>query len=260
MPSFIKSLEISARTFSALSTRFIIGRYGRSNLGFLWMFVEPALLCIGVMIMWSYTGGHDSPGLNVITMVFTGYMPLTLWRHVSNSGGHIYRSAKQILIHRNITYLDVFLLRATLEFISVSAATLMIFAALYAFEMIPPVYDLADMLHAWVLMGAMAFGFASILAAASEHFEVVEKFIAPMQYVTLPISGCFFLVDWMPPSAQSVLLWVPIVHAFELFRAGFVGPAIVTHASPEYAWFFAIITTAVGFRYFEFVRDRDRIE
>ena len=257
MPTeFFRALQINARTFSALSTRFIIGRYGRNDLGFLWMFVEPALLCIGVMVMWSYTGGHESHGIGLISMVFSGYMPLTLWRHVSNSGGHIYRSAKLILIHRNITYIDVFLLRAGLEFISVSAATLMIYAVLFSFEMVPPVYDLADVLHGWFLMGGMAFGIAAILAAASEHFEVVEKFIAPIQYITLPISGCFFLLDWMPSSAREVLLYVPLVHGFELFRAGFFGPSVNTYASPGYAWVFAIVTTGFGFKYFEAIRDR----
>lgn len=257
MPAeFLNSLRTNARTFSALSTRFIIGRYGRNDLGFVWMFVEPALLCIGVMLMWSYTGGHDSHGIGLLSMVFTGYMPLTLWRHVSNSGGHIYRSAKEILIHKNITYIDVLLTRVGLEFLSVSTATLMIYTALFAFEIVPPIYDLEKLLHGWFLMGGMAFGFATILAAASEHFEMVEKFVAPVQYITLPISGCFFLLDWMPSSARDILVYVPIVHAFELFRAGFFGPIVITYASPGYAWIFAVVTIGLGFKYFEVVRDR----
>lgn len=252
---FFRALQTNARTFSALSTRFIIGRYGRNDLGFLWMFVEPTLLCIGVMIMWSNTGGHESHGIGVIAIVFSGYMPLTLWRHVSNSGAHIYRSAKQILIHKNITYIDVFLLKTVLEFVSVSAATIMIYLGLLALGLISPVYDFADLLHGWFLMGGMAFGFAAILAAASEQFEFVEKFVGPIQYISLPISGCFFLLDWLPSSARDILVYVPLVHGFELFRSGFFGPSVVTYASPGYAWAFAVVTTGLGFLYFEAIRD-----
>lgn len=253
---FATALRVNARTMSALATRFIIGRYGRENMGFVWMFIEPALLCVGVMIMWSYAGGHDSHGVGLVSMVFTGYMPLTLWRHVSNSGGHIFRSAKEILIHKNVTYLDVFFTKVGMEFISVTAATLMIYAGLSTFELLPPIYDLANVLHGWFLMAAMAFGFATMLAAASEHIKVVEKFVAPIQYVTLPISGTFFLLSWMPDSARDVLVWVPLVHAFELFRSGFFGPSIVTYADPSYAWFCAIVSTGLGFKYFETIKDR----
>src|ERR1700742_2532500 len=75
--------SLATRTLIALLMREIISRYGRTNLSFLWLIVEPLILCVGVIIVWSFIR-HDSHGVPLIAFIVSGYMPLTLWRHVSS--------------------------------------------------------------------------------------------------------------------------------------------------------------------------------
>ena len=37
----------------ALMMRELSSRFGRRNIGFLWIMAEPALFCIGIIVLWS---------------------------------------------------------------------------------------------------------------------------------------------------------------------------------------------------------------
>ena len=50
--TFRQSLAIQKRVIGALLIREIITRYGRNNIGFLWLFVEPLLLTLFIVLMW----------------------------------------------------------------------------------------------------------------------------------------------------------------------------------------------------------------
>ncbi len=50
-----EALLVKSRVYEALMIRLIIVRFGRENLGFLWVVIEPMLLCVGVMGIWKIT-------------------------------------------------------------------------------------------------------------------------------------------------------------------------------------------------------------
>ncbi len=250
------SLSLQGRSMSALLVRFLITRYGRENIGFVWVILEPMILCSGVMVVWSLMKGPYDHGLKIIAIIFSGYMPLTLWRHLTNSAVFLMRASKTMVLHRNITYMDVLLSRFFLEFVGTSAAACVVYGALFLAGVLEPVHDLSLILAGWCLMAAYGVGFALIIAALSEMSEATEKFIGPFQYLMLPISGCFFMVEWLPARAQALIVNVPFVHAFEAFRAGFFGPSVLTHYSIEYGVTCALVMMALGVTMVRRVLDR----
>lgn len=254
--SFPTSLAVQSRTMSALAVRFMMTRYGRENIGFLWVILEPMILCVGVMALWALIKGGYQHGVQIIAIVFTGYMPLTLQRHLSNAGPFILRSSKGTLIHRNITYMDNLLSRLAMEFLSTTMAAFVIYVFLTLFGLLEPAYDLGLMLIGWLLMGCLAAGFGCVLAGLSELSDVFEKIIPAFTYLLLPISGCFFMVEWLPTKAQELIIWVPLVHSFEAIRAGMLGPHVVTHYSLSYGFGFAAILACMGILSINLVRDR----
>ena len=52
--SLLGSLAIQRRVISALMLREILTRYGRHNIGFLWLFIEPMMFSVGITILWTY--------------------------------------------------------------------------------------------------------------------------------------------------------------------------------------------------------------
>jgi capsular polysaccharide transport system permease protein len=65
-------------------------------------------------------------------------------------------------------------------------------------------------------------------------------------YLLFPLSGAGFMVDWLPRTAQNVLLWVPMVHGTEMIRHGFFGTMIPTYEDPLYFAMINFILTLIG--------------
>jgi capsular polysaccharide transport system permease protein len=221
----------------ALIIRDLMARYGRLNLGFVWTVLEPMILTCGVMMVWSVIKEPIIHGIPVITFVLTGYMPLTLWRHLTGPMTRILRNNSNLLYHDAVSPFGVVISRAILEFFSTSAALIIICFVATSLGIVEPIADYGTALEAWLFTAWYFGGMGLLIGAWTELWEPAEKFIPPLQYLALPISGVFFMVDWVPEYAQRLLLINPSVHCFEMFRAGFFGPAVITHYD---TWYLAV--------------------
>jgi capsular polysaccharide transport system permease protein len=54
------------------------------------------------------------------------------------------------------------------------------------------------------------------------------------------------MVDWLPKWGQEVILLNPMVHCFEVFRAGYFGSSVVTHYSYGYFSVCTFVLTFIG--------------
>ena len=88
----------------------------------------------------------------------------------------------------------------------------------------------------------------------------MERFVQPFQYLMLPLSGCFYMVDWLPTGAQELMLLNPTVHCFEVFRAGYLGDHIVTHYWVWYPFLWSLGLLALGLRALEATAARLRLD
>jgi capsular polysaccharide transport system permease protein len=253
---FWHGLRVQARCVHALIIRDMMMRYGRDNIGFLWVVFEPMILTVGVMMVWSILKPSYEHGVQIISLVLTGYMPLTLQRHMSNAGIFIFRRNAGLLYHRNITLIDTFASRMFLEFAGTTTALFVVTASLVAFGLVPPPRDLLLVSAAWILMGTYAFGLGLIFAALTEYSEVTERFIQPYQYLQIPISGTFFMVEWLPYFAQTLIWYNPTVHCYEMFRAGFFDENVRTHYTVWYPFVWAVGLISVGIWGVDKIRDK----
>ncbi|MBA8879366.1 ABC transporter permease [Phyllobacterium myrsinacearum] len=256
---FLTGLRVQARVLGALVMREMITRYGRENIGFLWLILEPMILTCGVMLMWTLLK-HEAHGLTVIGFVLSGYMPLTLWRHVSSHMVSCLRHNIPLMYHRQIGLADALIARALLEIGGTTFALVVVYTGASLAGFIEPFKDIGLILAGWLFMAWFSFGVGLILAALSEIFEVVEKFVAPLQYLMLPISGMFFMVAWLPHDAQKLALYVPTVHCYEMFRAGTFGNAVKPFYDISYLFTCCLLTTAVGLYLVEHVKKHIKFE
>jgi capsular polysaccharide transport system permease protein len=254
----IEALNTRLNVMRALIIRDLMGRYGRNHLGFIWTIIEPMILCTGVMFIWSMIRGKEEFGIPIVAFVFTGYMPLTLWRHLTGPLARILRSSSPLFYHQPIKHSDILLSRCVLEFISTSLAATLIYFVLAATHIIEPIHDPSLVLAGWILT-AWYFGAQGLLISAlTEYWEPAEKFIGPWNYLQLPVSGVFFLAESVPHYAQNLLLLNPSVHCFEMIRTGFFGPGVTTHYDPVYliAWAAGLSVVAAAVTY----HVRERVE
>jgi capsular polysaccharide transport system permease protein len=243
----------------ALIIRDLMVRFGRHHLGFVWTVLEPMILTVGVMLLWTMIHEPIIHGVPVVTFVLTGYMPLTMSRHLTNPMVRIFRANAGLLYHRPLSHAHILLARSFLEFFSATAALAVIYFVVTALGIVEPAEDPGLALAGWLLnswyFGAMGLA----IGAWTEYWEPAEKFIQPVQYLMLPLSGMFFMVDWLPDYAQKLALMNPSVHCYEMFRAGFLGDAITTHYDVPYLATCSMVMTLVGAAATYHVRERIQV-
>jgi capsular polysaccharide transport system permease protein len=250
------SLVVQMRVLRALVIRELMMRYGRGNVGFLWLVLEPMILCAGVIAVRYMIRAPEQHGISLVSLLLTGYMPLTLWRHLTNRCVHLARINVGMLYHRDVTLVDTFMTTMILEFMGCTVAFVVNYAALVAVDAIDPIADYGLVFCGWLTMGFLAMGVGTLILVLTELYEPAERFIQPLQYLILPISGYLFMVDWLPTYAQKIAWFMPLVHCFEMVRAGFFGEAVVTHYDAWYPLAFGGVCLAIYFPMIEKTRDR----
>lgn len=244
----------------ALLLRELGTRYGRSNLGFLWVIAEPLLFCFGVMLLWTAIKPPFEHGLRVIPFVVTGYMPIILVRHMITQALNCVRANGGLLYHRQITVLHMFAARLLLEFVGVTMAFVVVVLALWLFGLTDPPQDLLLLYGGWCLLAWLSAGLAMTLGALAQIAEVVERFVALFTYILVPLSGTFYMVGWLAEPFREAVLYLPFIHPVEMIRGGFFGPDVRTYFDLGYSAFWAAGLMLLGLLLLRFVRDRVEVE
>lgn len=259
MTSYLDAVKQRVRIARALVIRDMMMRFGRGNIGFAWVVLEPMILAGGVMVIWSLTMGGGKTGFGVTALVLTGYLPLTLWRNLTNGMIGIFRRTAPLLYHRVISLFDILLARQLLDTAGATLALLVLYFVLAAGGWISEVARLDLMIVGWLLMAWLACATGGIIAVATELWESADKIVQPFQYLMIPISGAFFMVEWLPPDFQRLVLINPTVHCYELFRAGFFGDQITAYYSISYVCEIAFVLTFLSVLCVEKVRPHVRL-
>ncbi|WP_416191907.1 ABC transporter permease [Neisseria sp. CCUG12390] len=244
--SFWESLAIQGRVIGALLMREIITRYGRNNIGFLWLFVEPLLMTLFIVLMWKFFRVDQYSTLNIVAFAITGYPIMMMWRNASNRAIGSISANASLLYHRNVRVLDTILARMILEIAGATIAQIAIMAVLIAIRWIEMPADIFYMLLAWILMAFFAIGLGLVICSISVNFEPFGKIWGTLSFVMMPLSGAFFFVHNLPPQVQEYALMIPMVHGTEMFRAGYFGGEAVTYENPWYIVLWNLILLLIG--------------
>ena len=241
-----KSASVQWRVIYALLMREILTRYGRHNIGFLWLFVEPMLFTTGVTILWTLAKAVHGSSLPIVAFALTGYSSVLLWRNMPARCIGAIEPNLALMYHRNVRVIDVFLARLLLEAggATISFIVLSLFY-LYIGWLEPP-EDVLTVVEGWLLLGWFGAALAMFLGSLAEKSELVERLWHPASYIMFPLSGAAFMVDALPASAQKYVLLVPMVNGVEIVREGYFGNRIHVHYDLPYLLGFCIALTVLA--------------
>ncbi|EXS68684.1 ABC transporter permease [Sphingobium sp. Ant17] len=223
------SWAIQVRVIHALMIRELITRFGRDNIGFLWIMAEPLLFAGLVGALWHFTHGATEHGINVIAFVATGYIPITLFRHGVSRSVAVFTVNQSLLYHRQIKIVDFILTRFVIEFLGGMMAYLFMAIVLMIFGQFPMPADFGLLIAGWFLYSSFCFAICLIIAPLSEMSEAMEKFIPATTYIMIPFSGLFYMLSWLTPAAREFLLLSPFVNGMEMMRKGIWGDQVTVY-------------------------------
>jgi len=244
-PSFFDALSIQCRVIGALLMRELHTRYGRDNVGYLWLVLEP--LMFGSVIALMHTGQQSHGGeINPVAFAVTGYSVFIIFRGIVNRAEGALEGNLPLLYHKMVTVLDITIARALLELAGTICAFLILLSLAIAlgFTELParPLYLAMGIFYVfWI-----SFALSMIITGGTYERHTVGRLVHPCTYFSMPISGAFLAVSWVPEPYRTYLLWVPLPHMFELVRYGQFANATMEYVDIPYATAWNVGLTLVG--------------
>lgn len=244
--TFYQSLVIQYRVLHALMMREVITRYGRDNLGVLWLVGEPMIFTLGVATLWSAAGLSHGSGIPIVAFAVTGYSSVLMWRNATGQCCVGIAQNRQLLFHRGVLMIDMFLVRIMLEVIGASGSFIVLATFFTFIGWMPFPDDLLLVLAGWFMLAWFGASLALLVGAATAFSDLVHRLWQPTAYLLFPLSGAAFMVEWLPPRLRQVVLYLPMVHGVELLRHGYFGNVVRTHYDIGYMATCCLAVTLCG--------------
>jgi capsular polysaccharide transport system permease protein len=229
-----------------LMMREIITRFGRQNLGVLWLVAEPMLFTLGVTTLWTAAGLHHGSPIPIVAFAVTGYSSVLMWRNSASRASSAVQQNKPLLYHRNVQIIDVLLTRTVLEIGGATASFIFLSLFFVYIGWMPMPVDLLKVLLGWFMLAWFGSSLALLIGAGTAFSEIVERLWQPAAYLLFPLSGAAFMVEWMPINLQKYVLVLPMVHGTEILREGFFGNVVKTHYDVGYMAACCLVMTLGG--------------
>ena len=174
-PAFRHALGIQLRVIDALLRREILTRYGRHNIGFLWLFVEPMIFTIGVTTLWTATKSVHGSDLPIVAFALTGYSSVLLWRNMPGRCIGALQNNLALMYHRNIKVMDIYIARLLIEFGGATISFVVLTLLFLAIDWIAPPDDILKVFAGWLLIA----WFGSRSPTCCSRFQGL-RFLSPL--------------------------------------------------------------------------------
>ncbi len=246
MASLRDGWRIQVRVIKALMIRELNTRFGRENIGFLWIMVEPLMFAALVAFAWRIMKGPEEHGIGVVAFVISGYLPLTLFRHAITRCLNVFLANGSLMYHRQIRILDFIFVRVLIEMIGGMMAYLFIGILLVYFDLFPVPADIGMLIAGWLLYSLFTLAVCFVVAPLSEMSSVLEKLVPVTTYVMIPFSGTFSMQSWLTPSVRDLMMWSPWVNAMEMMRFGLFGDRVTPYYDVSVPLWGSAFLTVIG--------------
>lgn len=208
------------RVFRGLILRELHARYGRENLGFIWVIGEPMLLAAAITLIHLSQPAHSTNDDSMAAYAIIGYTIFIIFRNTFNRADGAIEQNQPLLYHRMVTIFDIVVARAVMDILAC-------FAVLIVLMTIAIVTGLADvparplyLITAALLMGWFTLGLTLIAACLTYRNELWARQLHVMSYLVIPVSGAWFSLSRLPPAFRDKLQWFPMTLIFEQARYG----------------------------------------
>ena len=242
------------RVLGALIIRELHSRFGRDNIGYVWF-----MLAIGVSITQSFAHITLPDAIQPVPFHIIGYISYMMFRSNVTRASATILSNRVLMYHRQVTMFDLLLARSILELAATSAAMIILLGFAVGLGFAHPPDRPLLMIVGMLTMCWFTTGLAMLVCAAGEFSTAVERLVHPFVYLSLPLSGMLFRIEWLPPVFRQFIQWVPLPQIIDIVRLGMFGQLRGDYIHPIYilAWcsglsLFGLLALSIARRRVEF--------
>ena len=232
--SAYQQLTLQADVIGALVLRELHSRFGRNNVGYLWLIGEPLLLATVIGALHFFQPGHLGSTMPAVPMSLLGYCVFIIFRGIFNRAESILESNLPLMYHRMVSLLNISIARVIIEVSGCSCSLFILMTLAILTGYADPPARPAVLIGAIAWFTWLSFGMALCVTAFTYERPVLGRLVHPFSYFMMPLSGAFVPIDWLPYSVQPIYDWNPMASIFEYARYGLFDSAPTGHLYPLY--------------------------
>jgi len=255
-PTFLQSLSIQCTVIGALLMRELHTRYGRENVGYLWVIGEPLSLACMIALIHAGQPTHYTGDMAPVPFSVMGYCIFIMFRGMFNRAEGALESNAPLLYHKMVTVFDIMIARALLEAVGTSLSLVVLTALLISIGLAdwPP-------RPLWLMLGLFfmfwfSFCLSLIIVSISHDNRTVGRMVHPVSYIMMPLSGAFYRVQWIPSPYREYLEWFPLPQIFKMSRYGYFESATDDYFSVSFLTASCLILSYIGLVAIKIVRGK----
>lgn len=237
----------SGRSISALMLREMSTTYGRSAGGYAWAIVEPVAAIAILSIAFQLVFREPRLGTNFPFYFATGYLPYMLSVNIMNNVARSIRFSKSLLAYPGVTWTDAIFARTLLSLLTDVGTMLVVLTGIFFIFSINTILDFQSIVVGLLMGVCLAVGIGSFNCYLFTAIPAWERIWSAATRPLVLLSGVIFLYDTMPPVAQNVVWWNPLIHVVGMVRRGFFPSYDATYVSVPFVAGVGMICMTFGF-------------
>jgi capsular polysaccharide transport system permease protein len=236
----------SLRTIAALVLREMTTRYGRTPGGYLWAILEPLAAILFLSLGFSLVMRSPSLGTSFLLFYATGYLPFDLYNTIANTTARAVKFSKPLLKFPAVTWLDAVAARFLLNLLTGTLVAILLVGAVLFVVKSRAVLDLPPAVLAMALAAILGLGVGALNCVLMGLYPLWE---VAWSVITKPLflaSGVLYIYEDLPPLAQNILWYNPLLHITGLMRTGFYPTYTAAYVNVPFVLFTSLILLALG--------------
>jgi len=184
--------------------------------------LEPVVFVALVAILWTFLNRRASAPLGDHALLFiaTGFYAKFFWINLSRmTRATVGAPSRRFPVERRMDYILVHILLTTGNYLVLGFVGGAIVYFGFTASAIPS--NFVPIVQAMLAIMALGFGWGVITLVLSKYFWPWQYVAAAFNRAMIMFSGIFFLAEFLPPYARTVMSYNPMLHAIALFRTGF---------------------------------------
>jgi capsular polysaccharide transport system permease protein len=234
------------RVVAALMLREMSTRYGRTPGGYIWAVAEPLGLIIVLGLAFELIARAPSLGTSFFMFKATGFMVLQVFTVLGGQVGNALTFSKPLLRYPRVTWVDAIAARFLLNYLVVIIVTILILWGIILYDNLTVVIAWRPVLLAMGGAALLGLGLGCLNCYLFMRFTVWNQLWRILTQPLFLISGVIFLYEDMPPLAQTLTWYNPLMHLTGLMREGFYPLYRPTYISLTYVGVWAMVPMVLG--------------
>lgn len=234
------------RSIGALVLREMSSRYGRSPGGYVWAILEPLGGIIILSLGFSLLLRSPSLGNSFLLFYTTGFLPFQVYQTLANTVARCLNFSRALLFYPAVTWIDAIIARAVLNALTGLLICYLLLTGVLIATDTNTAIDIRPVFAALALAVLTGVGVGILNCALFGLFDPWDQI---WSIVTRPLfiaSGVIFIYEDLPPTAQSILWWNPLMHITGLMRRGIYSTYEATYVSIPFVALVGLAVLAMG--------------